>query len=59
MIWFKKKNKSKFTTELKRSSLSMRWRQRLGVWQGDAQAVQKLRFGSGSSRERSDGSNER
>lgn len=41
--------------KLKRSSLSMRWRQRLGVWQGDAEAVQE----PGLSRERSDGSRER
>jgi len=43
-VFFFKKS-SNFTTELKRSSLSMRWRQRLGIWQGDVKVVQKLRFG--------------
>lgn len=34
------KKKKNFATELKGSSLSMRWRQRLGVWQGDVKVVQ-------------------
>lgn len=51
---FEEEKRNDFT-KLKRSGLSMRWRQRLGVWQGDEEAVQE----PGLSRERSDGSRER
>lgn len=55
MSGLRKKKKKSNLTKLKRSSLSMRWSQRLGVWQGNAEAVQE----PGLSEERSDGSRER